>query len=164
MNTLSAYLNGDWIPGSELAIAADDVGFLLGATVTERLRTFRGQVFRLEEHLRRMRRSLEIIGLDATRIVEELSAAIPELLARNSARIAADDDWTIIAFVTPGVAGSGRPTVCAQGWPLQFHQWAGVYTRGLPGGVGDVAPGLADWAPRCCGGESPSTNCGRPTK
>ena len=58
MSNVSAYLNGDWIPSSELRIAVDDAGFLLGATVTERLRTFRGKVFRLDEHLSRLRRSL----------------------------------------------------------------------------------------------------------
>ena len=42
METPLAYANGNWIPGSELAVAVDDVGFLLGATITERLRTFRG--------------------------------------------------------------------------------------------------------------------------
>src|SRR3972149_7859798 len=109
INTLSAYLNGDWIPGSELAIAADDLGFLLGATVTERLRTFRGQVFRLEQHLERMRRSLEIVGLDAERILAQITPAVPEFVERNRAQIAADDDWAITAFATPGITGGGGP-------------------------------------------------------
>jgi branched-subunit amino acid aminotransferase/4-amino-4-deoxychorismate lyase len=130
MNTLQAYANGNWIRDSELSIAVDDVGFLLGATVTERLRTFRSQVFRLAEHLHRLRRSLEIVGLDAT-IAEELAAAIPEFVVRNAGQISADDDWTINAFVTPGVAGSGRPTIGVHGWPLRFHEWASDYERGL---------------------------------
>ncbi len=62
MSTALAYLNGDWVPSSQLSIAVDDIGFMVGATVTERLRTFRGQVFRLQEHLARLRGSLEIIG------------------------------------------------------------------------------------------------------
>ena len=133
-----AYTNGHWIPASELSIAVDDVGFLLGATVTERLRTFGGQVFRLAEHLQRMRRSLEIVGLDAAAIVDELAQAIPEFVDKNAGQIAADDDWTINAFVTPGVAGSGRPTVCVHGWPLPFHQWAADYDRGISVVVSDV--------------------------
>jgi branched-subunit amino acid aminotransferase/4-amino-4-deoxychorismate lyase len=138
MNTLLVYANGNWIPASELSIAVDDVGFLLGATVTERLRTFRGQVFRLAEHLERMRRSLEIVGLDAAGISKALAVAIPEFVAKNADRIAADDDWTINAFVTPGIAGSGRPTVCVHGWPLRFHEWADDYERGLATVVSDV--------------------------
>jgi branched-subunit amino acid aminotransferase/4-amino-4-deoxychorismate lyase len=138
MNTLVAYANGQWVPSSELAIAVDDVGFLLGATITERLRTFRGQVFRLDEHLRRMRRSLDIVRLDAAAITRELAGAVPEFVARNFTEIAADDDWTIIAFATPGISGGGRPTVCVHGWPLQFHQWAEYFDRGLPVVISDI--------------------------
>jgi branched-subunit amino acid aminotransferase/4-amino-4-deoxychorismate lyase len=138
MHTLLAYANGNWIPAGELSIAVDDVGFLLGATVTERLRTFRGQVFRLAEHLHRMQRSLEIVGLDAAAITAELTPAIAEFVTKNADRIAADDDWTINAFVTPGVAGSGRPTICVHGWPLQFHEWAADYERGIAVVISDV--------------------------
>lgn len=138
MTTLLAYANGDWIPAGELSIAVNDVGFLLGATVTERLRTFNGQVFRVAEHLARMRRSLEIVGLDAAPIVDELATAIPQFVAKNAGQIAADDDWSITAFATPGISGGGRPTVCVHGSPLQFQQWAGAYDQGLAAFVSDV--------------------------
>ena len=111
MTTLLAYSSGQWIPAGQLAVAANDVGFLLGATITERLRTFRGSVFRLEEHLRRMRRSLDIIGLDGAAITKELAVALPEFVVRNGGQIAADDDLTIVAFATRGISGGGRPTV-----------------------------------------------------
>jgi branched-subunit amino acid aminotransferase/4-amino-4-deoxychorismate lyase len=133
-----AYWNGRWIPGSELCIAVDDVGFLLGATVTERLRTFRGQIFRLEEHLARLRHSLEIVGLDAAGITAAIASAAPEFVERNRALLPSDDDWSILAFATPGVSGSGRPTVCLHGHPLQFHLWASRYESGLPVVISDV--------------------------
>lgn len=132
MNTLVAYSSGTWVAASELAVAADDLGFLLGATVTERLRTFRGQVFRLEEHLQRMGRSLEVVGLDAEAILAQVAAAVPELIQRNRGHLDADDDWAISAFATPGLVGSGRPTVCVQCFLLPFDQWADQYERGLP--------------------------------
>jgi branched-subunit amino acid aminotransferase/4-amino-4-deoxychorismate lyase len=138
MTKLLAYANGSWIPAQELSIAVDDVGFLLGVTITERLRTFGGQVFRLPEHLARMRRSLEIVGLDAAAIVDEFTAAVPQFVAKNAAQIAAGDDWSITAFATPGVSSTGRPTVCVHGGPLQFHQWATAYENGLPAMVSDV--------------------------
>jgi len=131
MSTRYAYSNGQWILEEKLRIEVTDVGFLLGATVTERLRTFGGQVFRLAEHMQRMRRSLEIIGLDGT-LANELAHAIPEFVTRNGGEIAAEDDWTINAFVTPGVSGRRVPTVCVHGWPLQFGQWAAAYEDGLP--------------------------------
>ena len=138
MTTLLAYANGNWVPASELSIAVNDIGFLLGATITERLRTFGGQVFRLAEHMARMQRSLEIVGLDAGPIIDELTAAIPQFVVKNAGQIAADDDWSITAFATPGVSGGGRPTVCVHGGPLQFQQWASAYEQGLAAFVSDV--------------------------
>jgi branched-subunit amino acid aminotransferase/4-amino-4-deoxychorismate lyase len=133
-----AYSNGRWISSSDLHIAVDDVGFLLGVTVTERLRTFRGEVFRLAEHMRRLTRSLEIIGLDAADIVDEIARAIPEFVERNRRLIDADDDWSICAFVTPGVAESGQPTICVHGNPLPFHRWAAMFETGLAVVVSEV--------------------------
>jgi branched-subunit amino acid aminotransferase/4-amino-4-deoxychorismate lyase len=133
-----AYLNGEWVCNTELHVAVDDVGFLLGATVTERLRTFDGHVFRLDEHLRRLRRSLEIVGLDAESITSSVEGAITEFLKRNRGKIAVEDDWSIVAFVTPGVSGSGRPTVCVHGHPLPFHLWAAQFDAGVHVVVSDT--------------------------
>ena len=138
MQVLWAYSNGDWIPSSELKIAVDDVGFLLGATVTERLRTFRHQVFRLDAHLARMRHSLEIVGLDVVGVLSQFGRGIPEFVDRNRSHIESDDDWSIVAFATPGISGAGRPTVCIHGYPLPFHQWAEKYERGVSVLVSDV--------------------------
>jgi len=132
MSEVTAYLNGAWIPRSKLSVAVDDTGFLLGATVTERLRTFRGEVFRLEEHLDRLRHSLEIIGLDSNGVAQQVGAAIPEFLKRNRGLIDPGDDWSVIAFVTPGSATQGQPTVCVHGFPLPFKLWASHYQTGLP--------------------------------
>lgn len=132
MTEVTAYFNGEWVPTPKLSIAVDDAGFLLGATVTERLRTFRGEPFRLGEHLTRFRHSLEIVGLDADAIARQTAAAIPEFVRRNKDLIKADDDWSIIAFATPGRVGSDQPTVCVHGYPLPFRSWASLYDTGLP--------------------------------
>ena len=132
MDQISVFLNGDWIPNSELHISVDDAGFLLGATVTERLRTFGGRVFRLAEHLDRLRNSLKIVGLDSDKICDQVATAIPEFLQRNGSLIDAGDDWSIVAFATPGVSGSGDPTVCVHGYPLPFKSWASKYETGVP--------------------------------
>jgi branched-subunit amino acid aminotransferase/4-amino-4-deoxychorismate lyase len=133
-----AYINDEWTQSTQLHIAVDDIGFLLGATVTERLRTFDGHVFRLDEHLRRLRRSLEIVGLDAESITSSVEGAITEFLKRNRGKIAVEDDWSIVAFVTPGVSGSGRPTVCVHGHPLPFHLWAAQFDAGVHVVVSDT--------------------------
>jgi branched-subunit amino acid aminotransferase/4-amino-4-deoxychorismate lyase len=132
MTHLTVFLNGNWIPDSELHISPSDLGFLVGATVTERLRTFGGKVFRLAEHTGRLRNSLNIIGLDSTGICNQVETAIPEFLRRNHSLIEPGDDWSIIAFVTPGIPGTGQPTVCVHGYPLPFKSWATQFETGLP--------------------------------
>ena len=108
MATTWAYLNGRWIPDTELSIGVDDVGFLLGATVTERLRTFRGQVFRLDEHLRRLRHSLEIVGLPADEIAAQIGARDRRIRRaqsrRRSRRTTTGRSWRLRrrAFPAPG--------------------------------------------------------------
>jgi branched-subunit amino acid aminotransferase/4-amino-4-deoxychorismate lyase len=138
MDRASAYFNGEWITAAELRLPVNDLGFVMGATVTERLRTFRGVVFRPEEHLARLRGSLVIMGLDADSIVNEVGAAISEFVRRNAQLIDRDDDWSIVTFVTPGAAGSRRPTVCVHGHPLPFHTWSAQFETGLPVVVSSV--------------------------
>jgi branched-subunit amino acid aminotransferase/4-amino-4-deoxychorismate lyase len=59
-------------------------------------------------------------------------------VSRNSGQIAEGDDWSIVAFATPGVAGAGRPTVCVHGYPLQFGHWAEQFESGVRVVVSDV--------------------------
>jgi branched-subunit amino acid aminotransferase/4-amino-4-deoxychorismate lyase len=133
-----AFLNGRWIAADELSISVDDVGFLQGAAVTERLRTFRGKVFRLAEHVRRLRHSLEIVGLPVDEIAGQIEQAVPEFVERNQSQLSADDDWSIAVFATPGVSGAGRATVCVHGYPLPFHNWASRYDRGVSVVISDI--------------------------
>lgn len=132
MPSTSAYLNRQWIPATELRIGVDDLGFTLGTTVTERLRTFGGKVFRLDEHLTRLRGSLDIVGLDSATIADEVGRAIDEFVRRNGSLIDPHDDLSIVAFVTPGLAANGRPTICVHGFPLPFRSWAAQYDTGIP--------------------------------
>lgn len=124
-----AYLNGDWIDDARLAIPVDDLGFALGVTVTERLRTFGGQVFRQAEHVGRMVHSLEIVGMQAAAIAGEIDAAITEFVRRAKSSWQDDEDLAVVAFATPG-SGSG-PTRCVHGFPLPFHDWAHQYAEGV---------------------------------
>lgn len=124
-----AYLCGEWIPEHQIAIAPDDLGFTLGVTVTERLRTFADEVFRKPQHLARLARSLEVIGLPAEALVAEFDAAIDEFLRRHRDQWAEGDDWAIVLFATPG--RGQRPTTCVHGLPLPFADWAHQYDRGV---------------------------------
>lgn len=129
-----AYFNGEWIDDARLAIPVGDLGFALGLTITERLRTFGGRVWRQAEHVRRLRRSAQIVGIDPA-VADELDSAITEFMRRHEPLRAAtavdsvEDDWAIVAFATPGVGGV--PTRCVHGFPLEFASWAHQYDAGV---------------------------------
>jgi len=139
MADTTAYLNGRWIPSSALCLPIDDLGFLLGATVVERMRTFSGKTFRLDDHLQRLQRSLEIVGWDAEAIGQQVALACDGFFHRNPSLVDADDDCGIVAFITPGATHDARqPTVCVHGHPLPFRDWAKDYETGVEATVVEV--------------------------
>ncbi len=132
MSESVAYLNGEWIRGADLAVPASDLGFLLGTTLTEKLRTFGGRPYRAEAHLARIRKSIEIMGWNADAICREAGKALEEFVTRNAASIVEGDDWNITLFVTPGKSADAvSPTVCLHGYPIPFHQWAHQFLQGV---------------------------------
>jgi branched-subunit amino acid aminotransferase/4-amino-4-deoxychorismate lyase len=149
MNRAPAYLNGDWIDAHDLSLSVDDLGFALGATVVERLRTFAGQPYRVTQHLARLRRSLAIVGWDADRLCDEVGEAIAGYATRIAPFIQTGDDWSIAAFVTPGLtADASTPTVCVHGRPLPFANWAAKFTEGESVCITDVRQTPANcWPP-----------------
>ena len=131
-----AYWNGAWVADAEVLVAQDDLGFLMGVAVVERLRTFGGKLFRTDLHLERMRRSLEIMGWNADGLIGEIRAALDGWVERNGPLIVEGDDWTVGVLVTPGKSADARePTVCVRGGPLPFEGWAEQFEKGLEGVV-----------------------------
>jgi branched-chain amino acid aminotransferase len=136
MDQAQAYLSGRWIAASAAAVSVADTGFVLGATVAEQVRTFGGELFRLEDHLARLERSLRIVGLEPEEGIEGLGAIARELVSRNHRLLVPGDDLGLSILVTPGLyptfsaAGPSRPTVCLHTYPLPFGLWAGKYARG----------------------------------
>jgi branched-subunit amino acid aminotransferase/4-amino-4-deoxychorismate lyase len=136
MNEPIAYLNGQNVPFSSVTVSPFDAGFVLGTTVAEQLRTFRGKLFRLEDHLGRLAASLEIIGVSITESTERLVAISHELVAHNHALLEEGDDLGLGILVTPGgYAGYGATddigaTVILHTYPLPFHLWHEKYERG----------------------------------
>jgi branched-subunit amino acid aminotransferase/4-amino-4-deoxychorismate lyase len=136
MNEPIAYLNGQNVPFSSVTVSPFDAGFVLGTTVAEQLRTFRGKLFRLEDHLGRLAASLEIIGVSITESTERLIAISHELVAHNHALLEEGDDLGLGILVTPGgYAGYGATddigaTVILHTYPLPFHLWHEKYERG----------------------------------
>ena len=100
-----------------MKVSVVDVGFVQGVTVAEQIRTFGGRLFRLEQHLARLQRSLEIVGVDPGMTADELRTTALELAAKNHALLTEGDDLGLSIFVTPGLYPTGR------GEPVAFPSW-----------------------------------------
>ncbi len=95
-----AYFNGQFLPKEDIKISPDDRGFLFADGVYEVVRSYHGQLFQLEGHIARLRRSLhemQIEGVD----VEELGAFAQQLLQKNNLLT---EDGTVYMQVTRGAA------------------------------------------------------------
>lgn len=82
------WLNGEVIPGNRARISVFDRGFTLGDGLFETMRAYGGRVFRLRDHLDRLRRSAIRVGLPLPE-APELEAAVDDTLRANGLREAA---------------------------------------------------------------------------
>jgi len=100
------------------------------------LRTFRHELFRLEDHLSRLGHSLDVVGVCLPMTCEALAAAARTLVTRNSSLLDAEDELGLSVFVTPGgyaSFGSGgipAPTLGMHTYRLPFRLWAEKYRQG----------------------------------
>ncbi len=149
------FLNGRMVPASQAHLAIYDAGVVLGATVTEMVRTFHKKLFRLEQHLARLARALKYVRFDIGMRIDQLSDVARSLVEHNAAVAHPEDELGLIIFVTAGeyatyAGGAGgqartTPTVCAHTFPLPFELWARYLTTGLH----LVTPSVRHVPPQC---------------
>ena len=138
-----AWLDGRPMPREAFAVPAGDAGFVLGATATEQLRTFRGRLFLPQPHAERLHNSLRLVGLAPRETIAGLMAAADRVARHNHAVLAAavpgepPPDLGLVLFVTAGDLAaqheghSGPPRAGIHSFPLAFGLWAGAYDRGV---------------------------------
>ncbi|MHB8903091.1 MAG: aminotransferase class IV [Thermoguttaceae bacterium] len=149
------YLNHQFVPASQAKINIYDLGLVLGATLTEMMRTFRHRLFRAEEHVARLFRSLKYAGIAVPLSQDEMLTQTRELVEANCRLIPEGSDLAIVQFVTPGenalyagsAGGSGpaNPTVCIHSFPLRFAMWRHLFTEGAH----VVTPSIRHIPPQC---------------
>jgi len=142
MNEPQAFLNGIWIAASEAKVSVGDAGFVLGTSVTEQVRTFGGELFRLDRHLARLEHSLQIVGVEPEITLDRLGQVARELAAKNHRLLPEGDDLGLSIFITPGAyptfSEETEPTVCMHTYPLPFRLWAQKYQSGQSLVTGEV--------------------------
>jgi D-alanine transaminase len=95
-----AYFNGSFMLQEEVKISPDDRGFLFADGAYEVIRSYQGKLFKAEEHLKRLSRSLRELQITQPDM-ENLREIAEQLLERNDLKIG---DATVYIQVTRGVA------------------------------------------------------------
>jgi branched-chain amino acid aminotransferase len=129
------YLNGQFLPEPEARLSIQDAGLTWGVTVTDRCRTFRHQLFRLADHLRRFRNSCQQAKVPQPLADSELAAIAHHVVEENAKLIPGAHDLALVLFATPGPiaatpAEKSPPTLCIYTAPLPFLQYARLFREG----------------------------------
>lgn len=116
------HLNGKIVPANAARISVLDRGFLYGDGVFESIRSYRGRLPFLKEHIARIRASLDLLGIAAAPVLPALGRRIRALLRANG--LLKEDAFVRIQIssgegVELGLAAKGKtPTVVILAYAL----------------------------------------------
>src|SRR5262249_33533552 len=94
------YYNGEYIAKTKVAISPDDRGFLFADGIYEVIRAYQGHLFRLQNHLDRLKAGLTALGIGVVD-ADEIGRIGAQLIARNHLEAG---HATVYIQVTRGVA------------------------------------------------------------
>lgn len=80
------YINGQLLPVSEARISPLDYGFMYGFSLFETLRSYDGKLFRLSEHLKRLRTGVAYLGFSSLPEGYDMEKAIRDTILANSVK------------------------------------------------------------------------------
>jgi branched-chain amino acid aminotransferase len=80
--SLTAYVNGEYVPRDQARISVFDVGFLRGDAVFDTTSAWNGRIFKLDAHLGRLDLSLRAVKIQCPLSLEELRGVIVETARR----------------------------------------------------------------------------------
>ena len=84
-NSEAVYLNGNYSPKNQTKLSILDMGFLFGDGVYELIPIYNKHIFYIENHLNRLRSSLELINIDSSIVDnDEFTKIIKSLIDLNS--------------------------------------------------------------------------------
>ncbi|HIP05426.1 MAG TPA: hypothetical protein EYN43_10320 [Gammaproteobacteria bacterium] len=133
-----AYINGDYLPESEVKVSFRDRGFVLGDAIFDTARTFEGKIFRLDDHINRLYRSLKAVDMDPGLSPEEMTQISQTVVEKNLPLRGEGDDYWVFQRVTRGEKsivgdaqqGSGA-TVIVECTPLPLKARAPMFRDGI---------------------------------
>ena len=119
------YLNNRFVPEQEAVVSVFDHGFLYGDGVYETIRSYGSRIFMRDQHLARLRRSAEAIGLTIPIPERQWPALLHEAMTKNEVGQGHNDAYLRITISRgPGDIGLDpalcpTPTVVIMTKPLQ---------------------------------------------
>ncbi len=154
-STPLAWFNGRLVPQAEAALPLHDAGLVLGATITDLVRTFRHRLFRWPDHLHRFRASCRLACVPLPAGDQELTEQAEQLVEHNAALLPAEHDLALVLLATPGPIGwylgqaggpgDGPPTLVLHTFPLPLARYARLFREGAR----LVVPSVPQ-VPPCC--------------
>jgi len=121
------YLNGEFVRKEDAKVSVYDHGFLYGDGVFEGIRSYNGNVFRLEEHLERLYDSAKSVMLEIPHTFEEMTKLVVETLRRNELK-----DAYIRLIVSRGVGNLGiDPLTCAKPSVIVIAEALSLFPKAL---------------------------------
>lgn len=93
------YLNGEWVPEEDARVSVFDRGFVFGDSVYEVIPVYGDKLFREDAHMRRLRESMEAVGMDPARLAVDWRTVF-----RRFTEMLAFADGSVYLQVTRGAA------------------------------------------------------------
>ena len=147
-----AYFNGKIVPESQVLIPFRDRSFKYGDGVFDMTRTFHGRIFKLQEHIDRLYRSLKYAGIEISLSKQEMMAISEDVLQRNWALLPPNHDYWVGQRVSRGVDRVGGdfwenagPNIIIECTPLPLKARAHLYRDGID----VVFPSVQRTPPEC---------------
>ena len=151
-NERTVWMNGDFIPESQALVPYRDRSFLFGDGAFDLTRTFNGRIFKLDEHIDRLYRSLKALHLDPTMPPERMTEITKEVVDRNRHLLGENDDYWVGQRLSRGVMkveGDNwdhyGPTVIVECSPMPIAERAHMYRDGIE----VVTPSVRRIPPEC---------------
>ena len=150
-----AYLKGEFVPASQCVLPVWDLGIVLAASVTDFLRTFDQEPYRMEDHVQRFYRSCKYARIEPPVDIEETVSISQKLIAENSKLLEKGEELGLVYYMTAGenavyAGAAGMPDELSASYiqhtfPLRFSLWRDLFLEGAH----CITPAPRHWPPQC---------------
>src|SRR5436190_23009010 len=97
------YVDGEFVPASEAKVSVFDRGFTAGEGVYDVTRSFNHQLFKLDEHVARLYRSMKYTQIKCALSPAEMTRLSVEVFERNKESFGPEGDGVVWQIVSRGM-------------------------------------------------------------